>query len=74
MTTHCDDLLLTAGPVNRLLIEAYCFADGWRCQLRHAHPGTLITDCPSETYEKLVSGELEDVVSAHLYSLLAYQF
>lgn len=72
VTTHCDQLLTTHGPVVEVLIRIENHADGYHLWLRHRHHAGLFMDCPSEEYDRLDDGTLVDVVDATLCGLLAY--
>lgn len=73
MTLHCDQMLLSHGPIVETLMRTEGHADGWACWIRHRHLGGLFTDCPTEEYEKLSADELVDVIAVVHYGLFAYR-
>jgi len=63
--------LTTFEPLSGLIITADRMADGWTLYIRHRHHSGLYTDCDIETFEKLTSDELVQVVEAVAFGLLA---
>ena len=69
MARQHGDRLTTFEPLSGLIITCERYAEGWSVWIRHKHHAGLYSDCEAESYEKLSTYELGDVLQAVVLEL-----